>query len=117
MKDFFKDIRNDKTTRLGFAGTFSIGLVTLLFVLFFYNKLPPFIPIFNQLPWGEQRLGTKSTIFLPILIAFLVFVCNLILSSLTYEKMPLVSRILAVTSLTVSVLASLFMIRIIQQLL
>ncbi len=117
MKDFFKDIRDDKTTRLGFASTFSTALVTLGFVLFFYNKLPPFIPIFNQLPWGEQRLGTKSTIFLPILIVFLVFVCNLILSSLSYEKMPLVSRILAVTSLTVSVLVFLFMIRIIQQLL
>jgi hypothetical protein len=117
MKDFFKDIRGDKTAGLGFAGTFSIALVSLGFVLFFYNKLPTFIPIFNQLPWGEERLGTKSTIFLPILIVFLVFACNLILSSLTYEKMPLVSRILAVTSLTVAVLVSLFMIRIIQQML
>jgi len=114
MKDFFKDIRNDKTIRLGFAVTFSIALIALVFVLFYYNNLPPFIPIFNQLPWGEQRLGTTMTIFIPILIAFLIFMFNLLLSSLIYKKIPLVSRMLAITSLTVSVLVLLFTIRSIQ---
>lgn len=114
MKDFFKNIGSDKTTRLGFAGSFSIGLIALVFALFYYNSLPPFIPIFNQLPWGEQRLGTISTIFIPISIVFLIFACNLILALLVYEKIPLASRILAISSLTISILVFFFMITTIQ---
>jgi hypothetical protein len=111
---FFNDITNDKITRLGYLGTFGIMLVSLFFVIFCYNKLPPFIPIFNQLSWGEQRLGATATIFLPILIAFLIFIFNLFLSSIIYGKLPLVSRILAATSLSISILAFLFIVRTIQ---
>lgn len=114
MKVFFKDVINDKITRLGFTGSFGIVLASLAFVFFYYNSLPPFIPIFNQLPWGEQRLGTTTAIFLPILIAFLILLFNLFLSLLTHKSLPLVSRMLAITSLTVSVLVLLFTIRSIQ---
>lgn len=111
MKDFFKNISIDKTTRLGFAGTFGIVLITFVFIFFYYNRLPHFVPIFNQLAWGEQRLGTKSSMFLPISLTFIIFVCNFVLASLVYKKIPLVSRILAISSLTVSILALFFTIR------
>ncbi len=114
MKVFFKDIRNDKITRLGFTSSFGIVLASLVFVLFYYNSLPPFIPIFNQLPWGEQRLGTTIAIFLPLLFAFLILLFNLFLSLLTHKSLPLVSRMLAVTSLSVSFLVLLFMVRTVQ---
>lgn len=114
MKGFFKNVFLDKTTRLGFAGTISVVLITLVFVFFYYNSLPPFVPIFNQLPWGEQRFGAKPAMFLPTLISFLIFALNLILAMLIYKKIPLVSRILAISSLTVSVLVFFFTIRTIQ---
>jgi len=114
MRGFFKDIVNDKTTRLGYVGAFGIVLASLIFILFYYNSLPPFIPIFNQLPWGEQRLGVTITIFLPILFAFLIFLFNLFLSSLAYKKIPLVSRMIAATTLSISVLVFIFMVRTIQ---
>jgi len=114
MKGFFKEIGNDKITRLGFTSSFGIVLVSLVFVLFYYNSLPPFIPIFNQLPWGEQRLGATSAIFLPILIAFLIFLLNLFLSVLAYKKIPLVSRMIAATSLSVCILSFIFEILTIQ---
>ena len=111
MKGLFKNIVLDKTTRLGFASTFGILLITLIFVFFYYNRLPPFIPIFNQLPWGEQRLGVKSAIFLPTSIASVILTCNFILASLVYKKIPLVSRILAISSLTLFTLVFFFTIR------
>jgi hypothetical protein len=114
MKVFFKDVRNDKITRLGFTSSFGIVLASLVFVLFYFDSLPPFIPIFNQMPWGEQRLGTTNTIFLPILIAFLILLFNLFLSFLIHKRIPLVSRMLATTSLSVSFLVFLFMIRTVQ---
>ena len=114
MKDFFKDIVGDKITRLGFIITFVLLVVTFIFVLFSYNSLPPFIPIFNQLPWGEQRLGIQSSIFIPILIIVLIFMCNLFLSAFAYKRIPLASRMLAITSLIASILVFFFTTRTIQ---
>ncbi len=111
---FFNDIINDKTTRIGFLGAFGAIIGSIALVLFYYNSLPPFIPIFNQLPWGEQRLGTTPAIFQPILIAFLIFLFNLFLLALAYKKMPLVSRMIAATSLSVCILSFIFIVRTIQ---
>ncbi|EKD64855.1 MAG: hypothetical protein ACD_50C00284G0007 [uncultured bacterium] len=114
MRGFFKNIIFDKTTRLGFFGTFGTVLITFLLIVVYYNKMPPFVPIFNQLPWGEQRLGIKTEIFIPVSIVFLVFVVNLLLSSIIYKKIPLASRILVISSFTFSILAFFFTIRTIQ---
>ncbi|OGH19607.1 MAG: hypothetical protein A3D74_04040 [Candidatus Levybacteria bacterium RIFCSPHIGHO2_02_FULL_37_13] len=114
MKVFFEDVKNDKITRLGFASSFGIVLASVVFVLFYFNSLPSFIPIFNQLPWGEHRLGATNTIFLPILIAFLILLFNLFLSLVIHKRIPLVSRMLAITSLSVSFLVLFFVIRTVQ---
>ncbi len=111
MKEFFKDVIEDKTTNWGFLMSLVVIIIAFIFTAFFYNHLPPFIPIFNQLPWGEERLGITLTIFIPIFISVLFFVINLITSSLIYKSIPLVSRLLAGTTLLISLLTFLFIIR------
>ena len=113
MKDFFKNIKSDKTTNIGFSITLILITAIFIFILFFYRSLPPFVPVFNQLPWGEERLGTPISIFIPILTAFLIFFLNLITSALIYKKIPLVSRMLAGTSLLITALTFLFVIKIV----
>lgn len=111
MRDFFKDIRKDKITNIGFLSTSAIIIIVLILILFFYRNLPPYVPVFNQLPWGEERLGKTITIFIPLLTALLVFSINLIIGTLVYKKIPLVSRMLAGTSLLVIILTFLFVIK------
>lgn len=111
MKEFFKDIRSDKITNIGFSIIVILIIATFTLTLFFYGKLPPYVPIFNQLPWGEERLGTTLTILVPILTALLIFILNLITSALIYKKIPLMSRMLAGTSLLVTVLTFLLVIK------
>lgn len=111
MKEFFKDIKSDKTTNIAFLLTIILIIATFIFTIFFYRHLPPFIPVFNQLPWGEERLGVTLSIFIPILAALLIFMVNLIASALIYKSIPLVSRLLAGTSLLVAALTFLFVIR------
>lgn len=111
MKEFFKDLRNDKAIALTFLMNGSLIIATLIFILFFYRSLPPFIPIFNQLPWGEQRLGTTITIFVPVLVSLLILVINIITAALTYKKVPLVSRMMAAISFLTSILTFLFIIK------
>lgn len=111
MKDFFKDIRSDKTITLAFfINEFSV-IASIIFILISYGHLPPFVPIFNQLPWGERRLGATITIFIPVLIAISILVINIFTSALTYKKTPLISRMLSAVSLLVGILTFLFIVK------
>ena len=114
MKEFFRDIRSDKLTFRGFSITFIFILLPLPYILLNYKGLPPFMPIFNQLPWGPPRLSPPWGIFLPSIISFFILIINVIFSSFLYKKTPLISRMLAVTSLLIATLTLLYVIRTIQ---
>lgn len=86
-------------------------IATVVYILIFYSQLPPFVPVFNQLPWGEQRLGNTITIFIPVLVALSILVLNIFTASFSYKKAPLVSRMLAAISLLSAVLMFLFIIK------
>ena len=111
MKEFFKDIIRDKTASFGFTSAFILSVITFIFILFTYKNLPPFIPIFNQLPWGEQRLGITLTILIPILADLLIIISNLVIATVIYQKTPLVSRMLAVTTFITTILICLFVVK------
>lgn len=111
MKEFFKDILQDKTITSAYLINIFFIIVTVAYILFSYGKLPPFVPIFNQLPWGEQRLGTTFTIFIPVFVALLIFAINIFMSTSIYKKIPLLSRMLAAISLLTGILTFLFSIK------
>lgn len=111
MKRFFKDIARDKTIASAYLINILFILGSVIYILFFYGKLPPFVPIFNQLPWGEQRLGNTLTVFIPIVVALLISVVNLFASALIYKKIPLISRMLSAISLLTGILTFLFSIK------
>lgn len=113
MKEFFKDAIQDKAITLAFLANFLLIIATVVYILFSYGNLPPFIPVFNQLPWGEQRLGNTITIFFPILTALLIFVINILISTSIYKKIPIISRMLAAISLLTGILTFLFVVKII----
>jgi hypothetical protein len=108
MKEFFRELFQDKTIISAFFANAFILITSIVYVLISYGKLPPFIPIFNQLPWGEQRLGSTITVFVPILIALLIFSINIFASALIYKKNPLISRMLEAISLLITILTFLF---------
>jgi hypothetical protein len=108
MKEFFKDVFRDKTIVLAFFANAFLLITSNVYILISYGKLPPFVPIFNQLPWGEQRLGSTITVFVPILIALLIFAINIFASALIYKKNPLISRMLEAISLLITILTFLF---------
>lgn len=111
MKEFFKDIKSDKTIIPVFFINGLFIAVSVIFILFSYRNLPPFIPIFNQLPWGEQRLGPTFSIFIPVLVALLILAINISATAFIYKKTSLIARMLAAVSLLTSILAFLFIIK------
>lgn len=111
MKKILNILKQDKIIVLTYSTATFFAVINLLYILFFFSKLPPFLPLFNQFPWGEKRVGTKTEIFIPLIIVGIVFLSNFFIAGTLYQKMPLVSRILCVTTLLISFFAFLFAIR------
>lgn len=111
MNIFFNTLRSDKTFFYGFVIAIILLLLSIFSTLIFYIKLPPFIPLYNQMPWGEARLGTKLQIFIPTAVAIGVLIGNFLFSQTIYTKMPLVSRLLSITTLLIAFLTFLFTLR------
>lgn len=114
MKELFKNIGNDKVLFGSFSLTLTLIFISLSYIIVLYNKLPPYIPLFNQLPWGYERLGITIMVFLPITAVAAIAIGNIILSSIIYKKTQIVSRMLATTSLLIAFLSFLFIVRTIQ---
>jgi hypothetical protein len=117
MSAFIKQLSADKIVWWSILGSISLLLLCVLYLLFVYPNLPPYLPIYNQMPWGEEKLGTKPEIFLPIGIGMLFLIINALFSMLFYSKMPLVSRMLSIASLFISVTIVIFLFRTTQLLL
>lgn len=111
MKEHFRVLTADKITRAALALTIILFVIQAGLLIFSYANLPPLIPIFNQLPWGVERLGTRFSIFLPFSVAIICSATNLILASITYNSMPLVARVMGVTSFLVALLCLIFTLR------
>lgn len=111
MKGFFKNIFQDKTIALAFFINIFLIIAATVYILFFYVNLPPFVPVFNQLPWGEQRLGNQIAIFIPVIASLAILIINIFTSAWTYKKVPLISRMLAAISLLTGILTLLFSIK------
>lgn len=108
MKNLFKYVKSDKIIKGSFQLSTILLLSQIVYTAFSYFSLPPIVPLFNQLPWGEARLGQKYEIFIPCMLALLVLISNLFLINALYEKLPLLSRILSITTLLVSILSFIF---------
>ncbi len=109
MNVSFKYILADKIILTMLMASLILILLQGVFIALIFKNLPPFIPLFNQMPWGEERLATKTQIFIPIVLLVVSGLCNFIISSVTYKTIPLVSRFLAVTIFIISLL-SLFLV-------
>src|SRR5438105_4822506 len=108
MKEIFKLLKKDKITKWSAIISGILLVSEFIYIGVFYLSLPAFVPLFNQLPWGEERLGLRIDIFIPTIIILLFFLTNFILISKLYEKMPLVSRMLGITTLLITVLSFIF---------
>lgn len=111
MKKHFRNLKQDRLVLRLFILSFLIIAVNFIVIAIAYTNLPPLLPIYNQFPWGEARLAPTPGILIPPLIALSYFVINVFLSAFSYEKYPLIARILAVTTSLIGLLTLLFVIR------
>lgn len=112
MKEFINNVKRDRITFNLFIISFIVLLISVFIILINFKNIPPLIPIFNQLPWGDQRLTPSFGIFIPIILLVLTFIFNFGFSSFLYSKNnPLLGRIIASVTLLVTVMNFIFILK------
>ncbi|MBI2034441.1 MAG: hypothetical protein HYT11_01785 [Candidatus Levybacteria bacterium] len=109
MNVYFKTIFSDKILKLSTLCSIGLLVAAIVYILFVYRSLPPYIPLYHQMPWGEARLGAKEQIFFPFILTLIFVIINLVIAITFYNRMPLVSRIINSTSIVITLLASIFL--------
>lgn len=93
MKDKIKLIVSDQFVRMSIVLSFLFIIPLTTIIIITYSNLPPLIPFFNSMPWGEDRLASSSVaIFLPMLL-LAIFIGNIMQAAFAYSKYVLVARI------------------------
>jgi hypothetical protein len=111
MKNLINNIKADKLAFRGFIISLLLTFLTILYILLNYSNLPPLIPVFNQLPWGNSRLVSINGIFIPVIIFIIILIFNILFTSLVYSKNPLIARIVAAVTLILAMMNLLFIVR------
>jgi len=78
-----------------------------------WRLLPPKIPIWYSKPWGEERLASPFFLTIPILTAIVVYMVNRSMVARSAKDHPMFARVLSLTSLLISVISTIIVVRII----
>lgn len=111
MNGIINTARNDKIIYVCMITSFVLLFISIIGIGLSYRNLPPFLPLYNQMPWGEARLGKTYELFIPVLFGALVLMINLYIAHVLYATIPLLSRILSITSALIWSLIILFVVR------
>lgn len=87
-------------------------LVTLVILAVFFDKLPPSVPLWVTLPWGERQLAPKVHVWTVQGIAAGVWIGNLVLGRLFFRT-PALSRLFVGMSLILAFVTLAVVVRLI----
>ncbi|HYK08439.1 MAG TPA: hypothetical protein VEW42_03005 [Candidatus Eisenbacteria bacterium] len=113
MRGLFKALQKDSVLNWSFWATVSIVAITLISIGISYINLPPFIPLYNQLPWGYARLGKTYELFIPPLVVLALLFVNTFVGLRLTEKYPLLARFLFLTIIGLALFTCIFIERLI----
>ena len=95
----------EKTNIQIFRWNLAFIIIQIAFLFWKFNSLPPQVPLYYSLPWGESQLTQTSLLFLlPTISLVLLLIDHLFAISLV-KISSLLSRILLVISLIFSFLS------------
>ena len=106
----------DELGRTNYLAGILMIVMMLALITALLSKLPPAVPLYFTLPWGEARLAPKLMLYaIPgTMLVFLVF--NLGLGRLLTKLSPLLPRVLAVATAVESGMMMIALLGIVQSL-
>lgn len=90
-----------------------LSLLITLFILIYAKFLPPKLPLFYSLPWGEKQLvSTSQLLIIPAIITLVTFF-NLIISWQLHPSQSFFKKILLFSSVLASLILTITFLKII----
>ncbi|MFA6007244.1 MAG: hypothetical protein WC784_01185 [Candidatus Shapirobacteria bacterium] len=89
-------------------------ILQIILILWFFNQLPPQVPLFFSQNWGSAWLTSSTYIFILPLFSLLVMLLNYFLALYFYQKKFLLSQLLVVFSFIISIFSTISLIEIIK---
>lgn len=108
---FYK--KNDRVTEISVLLCLLSSVTITIFINMQSSKLPYKLPLFYSLPWGEPQLAALSQFNILSGIIFLTTFINLLISWHLHLSQLVLKRILAISSLLVTLLLTITSIKII----
>jgi len=112
----FQDLNNPHATweyRLATIAVFTQLIIGAAALLWYWRFLPPKIPLWYSRPWGEERLTSPFFLLLPLFNSLVVYGLNQIIIVTSVHEHPMFVRVLYLTSLLISILGAIIVIRIV----
>ena len=103
--DFISLIK--KSDRLSLVAFLIFGAVTILlsfFLVLFLDILPPHLPLFYSLAWGETQLVQKQQFFILPAVMLLIGLINLSLASQLHSGQIALKRMLILSVLVTAII-------------
>ncbi len=88
-------------------------LTSFGFLVWFWSKLPPVIPFFYSLPWGEEQLASPLALWISLTATIVITVVNNLLVFILYKKSTYLAQVLSVATFVINLLIAIAIIRII----
>lgn len=114
MKKFYKIVTADGVGVWSFWLTNTLFFAILVGLGILFRFLPPYLPLYNHMPWGYARLGTNLEIFVPFLTALILTAFNTFLAVRLREKNPLLARCLFFANFSLGIFTVIFFFRLMQ---
>ncbi|MCL5784772.1 MAG: hypothetical protein M1142_05495 [Patescibacteria group bacterium] len=90
-----------------------LGIITTLTIVVLLNFLPPKLPLFYSLPWGEGQLATRQQFFIIPASIFLITPLNLVISWQLHPSQIFLKKVLLISSTVVSFILTVALIKIV----
>lgn len=96
-----------------FRSNLLVITVQIVYLIYKFNDLPPQVPLYYSLPWGESQLASASQLFFLPTFSIVFGLINNLLAATIFAKITLLSKLLVITSLVISILSAVTLFQII----
>jgi len=106
---FWQNTFNSRLLRL----TIILFVVQIVLIIWFYNQLPPEIPLYFSRPWGSLWLASSASIFILPLFSLITLLLNYFLALFYHQKKLLLSQLLVIFAFIISLFSTISVLKII----
>lgn len=98
-----------------YSFSLSIGLILIMLFILGINldRLPPKLPLFYSLTWGDNQLVPASQLVILPLAATLIMLINLVLSWHLHSSQLLLKRLLVISSFIITLMTFITVVKIV----